>query len=84
MLLEKDELLIDNIRFKRFNIILQSVLLNWEEIESNSDLDHILDLSKNSMYEKFRSMNAEETDKMIRAKCVAFAFYIIHCTYDNT
>lgn len=66
----------DEIQLKRFNIILQNVLFNWEKIETGLDYTGILDPNRNPMYETFREMNIEETDKIIRAKCVAFSFYI--------
>ena len=62
---------------KKFNLILQGVLLNWEQISIEPEFQHILDPDKNSMYRKFREMNLEENDKMIKAKCMAFSMYIL-------
>lgn len=60
-----------------FHTILQNVLLNWGKISTDPDYAHILDPERNSMYEKFRDMDENETDKMIKAKCMAFLMYVI-------
>jgi hypothetical protein len=62
---------------KKFNLILQGVLLNWDSISIDPDYTHILDPKRNSMYDKFREMNLEETDKMIKARCMAFSVYLL-------
>jgi hypothetical protein len=64
---------------KRFNLILQGVLLNWDKISTDPDYAHVLDPKRNSMYDKFRAMDLEENDKMIKAKCMAFMMYMITC-----
>jgi len=61
----------------KFNLILQSVLLSWDTISIDSDIEHILDADRNSMYEKFRMKNPEDSDKMIKAKCMAFTIYLL-------
>ena len=64
---------------KKFHLILQNVLLNWDKIERDADYEPIIDPNRNSMYQKFRLMNPEENDKMVKARCMAFTIYILSC-----
>lgn len=69
---------LDDIEQKRLNIILQSVLFNWDTIKSDSDFENILNPDKNSLIGKLRAIDVEQSDKLIKAKCVAFSFYLVY------
>ena len=71
--------LVNDNELKSYNIILQNVLFNWDRIKSNPAFANILDPNKNAMIDKIRESDAEQSDKIIKAKCVAFTFYIVHC-----
>jgi hypothetical protein len=60
-----------------WNQILQGVMVNWDQISADPNYAHIIDPKQNSMYGKFRYMDPQATDMMIRARCMTLVIYMI-------